>query len=54
MESVGADCLFGRSIDKHNLRYTELFADGDSKRHAEVENTSEDIVVEKKKCICHV
>jgi len=54
MESEGAARLFGRSINKHNLRYTELYADGDSKSHAEVENTYEDIVVEKKECIGHV
>ncbi|EDO31028.1 predicted protein [Nematostella vectensis] len=53
MESVGASRLFSRSIDKHKLRYSELYADGDSKSHTEVEHIYEDdnVVVEKKNAL---
>ena len=54
MESEGAGRLFGRSLEKHSLRYTELYADGDSKSHSEIEHAYEDVVVEKKECVGHV
>jgi hypothetical protein len=56
MESEGAERIFGRSIGTHKLRYSELYGDGDSKSHAQVENIYEasGVVVDKKECIGHV
>ena len=31
MEKVGAQTMFGRSVDKHGLYYTSFYGDGDSK-----------------------
>ena len=56
MEPEGTERIFRRSITTHNLRYTELYGDGDSKSHKQVKNVySEDgIEVTKKECIGHV
>ena len=52
----GADRIFRRSVEKHNLRYTEFYGDGDSKSFTRVKGVYEDdgIEMEKKECIGHV
>ena len=44
------------SVEKHNLRYTEFYGDGDSKSFTRVKGVYEDdgIEMEKKECIGHV
>ena len=37
MEKVGAETIFGRSVNKYNLFYTSFYGDGDSKAFAAVE-----------------
>ena len=56
MEPKGADRIFRRSVEKHNLRYTEFYGDGDSKSFTRVKGVYEDdgIEMEKKECIGHV
>ena len=56
MEPEGADRIFQRSVEKHNLRYTEFYGDGDSKSFTRVKGVYEDdgIEMEKKECIGHV
>ena len=56
MEPEGADHMFRRSVQLHNLRYTEFYGDGDSKSFNRVKEVYHDdgIVVEKKECIGHV
>ena len=36
METVGAETIFTRSVDKHNLYYTSFYGDGDSKAYPAV------------------
>ena len=36
MEARGSCLLFGRSLDKHKLRYIPFVGDGDSKSYTEV------------------
>ena len=56
MEPEGADRIFRSSVEKHNLRYTEFYGDGDSKSFTRVKGVYEDdgIEMEKKECIGHV
>ena len=56
MEPEGALRMFNRSETLHNLRYTELYGDGDSKSHSQVKNVynEQDIEVVKQECIGHV
>ena len=56
MGPEGADRIFQRSVEKHNLRYTEFYGDGDSKSFTRVKGVYEDdgIEMEKKECIGHV
>ena len=56
MEPEGADRIFRRSVEKHNLRYTEFYGDGDSKSFTRVKGVYGDdgIEMEKKECIGHV
>ena len=48
--------LYQRSVELHNLRYTEFYGDGDSKSFSRIKNIYQDagILVEKKECIGHV
>lgn len=39
MEPEGADRIFRRSVERHNLRYTEFYGDGDSKSYKELLHT---------------
>ena len=55
-EPEGAERIFQRSVELHNLRYTEFYGDGDSKSFSRIKNIYQDagILVEKKECIGHV
>ena len=56
METEGVKRIFERSEEKHKLRYTQYFGDGDSKGLSKVENTYRDkgLTVVKKECVGHV
>ena len=56
METEGVKRIFDRSEERHKLRYTEYYGDGDSKGFNGVENTYKDsgIKVVKKECVGHV
>ena len=56
MEPEGALRVFSRSIEKHQLLYTEYFGDGDSKSFNLVKDQYNiyDIEVQKKECVGHV
>ena len=56
MEPEGAERIFQRSVELHNLRYTEFNGDGHSKSFSRVKGVYEDagIEMEKKECIGHV
>ena len=52
MEQSGVERIFGRSIMKNKLRYTEYCGDGDTKCFSVVKD--EGVIVVKKECIGHV
>ena len=56
MEPEGTERIFQRSVELHNLRYTEFYGDGDSKSYNRVKGVYGDdgIEVEKKEYIGHV
>ena len=54
MEVVSSANIFKRSIEKHNLRYVKYLGDGDSKSFPAIQNTYDDIEVEKLECVGHV
>lgn len=54
MEVEGTKRIFGRSIQKFNLRYSEFYGDGDSKSFSSVEHFYQGLIVVKKECIGHV
>ena len=55
MEAKGATAVFGRSVEKHKLRYTTFIGDGDSKAFNEVENIyGQGKEVRKLDCVGHV
>ncbi|XP_041472696.1 uncharacterized protein LOC121421961 [Lytechinus variegatus] len=57
MEVEAAARMWGRSIDKHNLRYKYMVSDGDSKsfnKVREIYGTCENKLVEKLDCVGHV
>ena len=55
MEAQGAVDIFGRSVEKHNLRYTTFIGDGDSKAYFLVKDMyGEDHEVKKIDCVGHV
>ena len=53
MESEGAKRVFGRSIEKHNLRYVEFLGDGDSKSFLTVKETYPGVRMKKLECVGH-
>ena len=54
MEKAGTQKIFGRSVDKHQLYYTQFFGDGDSKAFTSVENVyGPEKKVIKQECIGH-
>ena len=56
MEPEGVDRIFRRSVELHNMQYTEYYGDGDSNSFSRVQDVHQDsgITVEKKECIGHV
>ena len=57
METECAKILWERSAKKHNLRYTTMLCDGDSKDYASIVASKiygEDIDIEKEDCINHI
>ena len=57
MEADGALELFGRSVDKYNLRYNPFVGDGDSSAFRTVTKAKpygEDFTIEKEECIGHI
>ena len=56
MEAEGAQRIFERSIENNQLRYTELYGDGDSKSHQQVKDIIQQMYLKfkKKQCIGHV
>lgn len=55
METEGTKIIFNRSINRHKLRYTELYGDGDTKSFYVVENIyGPNKKVIKRECIGHV
>ena len=57
MEAAGAIEIFGRSIEKNKLRYTNYLGDGDSASYLKVEKTKpygEDFKISKLECVGHV
>lgn len=55
MEPVGAEHIFRRSAELHNLWYTEFYGDGGQQDFSRVKSVYEDsgIEVGKKECIGH-
>ena len=47
--------MFGRSVRKHNLRYTAYIADGDTKNNISISQSKPygDFSIERKQCINH-
>ena len=54
MNATAEDIIFGRSMEKHNLRYTHFYGDGDSKSYDKVKKLYTDVVVEKFECVGHI
>lgn len=57
MESTGVRHIFGRSLEKHNLRYSPFVGDGDSKSYNEVVSLAPygpTFFIPKEDCISHV
>ena len=54
MEVAGAQAIFSRSIEKHQLRYVKYLGDGDSKSFSNIEKVYDNIDVEKLECVGHV
>ena len=55
MEAHAAVAMFGRSVDKHRMRYTTVLSDGDSKTVKKLndENTY-DVEIRKEECVNHI
>ena len=53
MEAEGAQRIFERSIENNQLRYTELYGDGDSKSHQQVKDIYSTDVLEVQKKARH-
>ena len=56
MDPEISDRIFRRSVELHNMRYTENYGDGDSESFSRVQDVYQDsgITVEKKEYIGHV
>lgn len=57
MESEGVARIFGRSLEKHNIRYSPFVGDGDSKSYSEVLRLAPygpAFHIPKEDCIAHV
>ena len=54
MEVAGANLIFNRSLDKHKLRCTEFYGDGDYKSFNYVKDVYDGITMKKQECIGHI
>ncbi|KAK7101737.1 hypothetical protein V1264_020074 [Littorina saxatilis] len=57
MEVEAARVLWGRSVSRHNLRYTVILSDGDTKTFQELSKIKpygDQVTIEKEECINHV
>ena len=54
MEVEGAKVMWSRSLELHNIRYRWMVSDGDSKAFSAVEDTYDEVKVEKMDCVGHV
>ena len=56
MEPEGTEQMFKGSVETHQLRYSELYGDGDSKSYNQIKDVylADGIEVTKKECIGHV
>ena len=54
MEPEGARRIWNSSIEKHNLRYTDFYGDGDSNRYDAVKNVYQGVLINKLECGDHV
>ena len=54
MELTGAKRIFGRSVSKHKLCYTDFLGDGDSKAFTTIENIYPGRTVIKLECVGHI
>ncbi|XP_070175731.1 uncharacterized protein [Littorina saxatilis] len=57
MEVEAARVLWGRSVSRHNLRYTVMLSDGDTKTFQELSKIKpygDQVTIEKEECINHV
>ena len=54
MEPEGGRRIWSRSDEKHNIRYTEFYGDGDSKGFETVKNIYDGVEVQKLECVGHV
>ena len=54
MEAEGAQVLWERSIELHNIRYKWMVSDGDSKAFNTIESICSDCKVVKLDCVSHV
>lgn len=57
MEAEGACRIYGRSLQKHKVRYIPYVGDGDSKSYAEVtamQPYGPSVYIPKEDCIAHV
>ena len=56
MEPAGAERMFWRSVETHDLRYSELYGDGGTKTHQQIKDVyqADGTEVMKQECIGHV
>ena len=56
MEATGAIRIWQRSVEKHNLRYTVVISDGDSKtiKHLNDNRPYGEIEITKHECVGHI
>ena len=57
MESAGCEVLWGRSLEKNQLRYTTFVGDGDSSAYKTVQEKQlygSDVQITKKDCVGHI
>ena len=54
IQTEGANVLWERSIETHNMRYRWMVSDGDSKAHSSVQDVYGEVKVEKLDCVGYV
>ena len=54
MEVDGGKLIFGRSIEKHGLRFTKYLGDGDIKSFTSIKSIYPGVDVEKLECVGHI